>query len=165
MDINNLLEREQVSLHKAGVATTSMARLAHFGEAAAYGALLADAAFPHRQKPEEPSVGSKELGILEWENEGGSAVSTGSRDLPASSKNEPAAAAVPTPDASRGHVVVTPEENGPYKVILEHEGGADTEQAVATIRAGERLIRDRTPTPPPRDTGFDFPFGTGSYSA
>ena len=57
--------------------------------------------------------------------------------------------------ATRGRVVRTPTKTKPYKVVLEHEGAADTEQAVETIREGEALIRRETPRPPKRDTSRD----------
>jgi hypothetical protein len=59
--------------------------------------------------------------------------------------------------ATRGHVVQTPDEKEPYKVVLEHEGGKDTEQPVPTVREGEELIKQETPTPPERDKTHDRP--------
>ncbi len=59
--------------------------------------------------------------------------------------------------ATRGRVVQTPTEDRPYKVVLEHEGSADTEQGVETMREGEALIREKTPRPPKRDTSRDRP--------
>ena len=59
--------------------------------------------------------------------------------------------------STRGHVVQTPKEEQPYKVVLEHESGEDTEQAVSTMREGEALIRDETPKPAPRDASRDEP--------
>ena len=59
--------------------------------------------------------------------------------------------------AMRGRVVRTPRGEKPYKVVLEHDGRVDTEQAVHTIREGEALIRKETPTPPGRDTSRDRP--------
>jgi hypothetical protein len=59
--------------------------------------------------------------------------------------------------ATRGHVVRTPGEEEPYKVVLEHEGSKDTEQPVPTMREGEELIKQETPTPLARDTSFDRP--------
>jgi hypothetical protein len=53
--------------------------------------------------------------------------------------------------AVRGRIVQTPGERKPYKVILEHDGGPDTEHEVDTMREGEALIRERTPSPPRRD--------------
>ena len=52
-------------------------------------------------------------------------------------------------DAVGGHVVRTPREEHPYKVVLEYEGAhAVSEHPVATIREGEALIRQRSPRPP-----------------
>lgn len=50
--------------------------------------------------------------------------------------------------AISGRVVLTPEKAFPYKVVLQHEGEADSEHEVATVQAGEALIRERLPTPP-----------------
>jgi hypothetical protein len=57
--------------------------------------------------------------------------------------------------AKSGHIVQTHEATKPYKVVLKHEDGEDTEQACATIREGEALIRRNTPTPPKRDASRD----------
>jgi hypothetical protein len=59
--------------------------------------------------------------------------------------------------ATRGHVVVTPTKKKPYKVVLEHEGGPDTDKPVASVKEGEDLIRQETPVPPERDTTLDRP--------
>ncbi len=59
--------------------------------------------------------------------------------------------------ATRGHVVQTPTKKKPYKVVLEHKGSADTEESVATMREGEKLIREATPTPPKPNTLLDQP--------
>lgn len=59
--------------------------------------------------------------------------------------------------ATRGRVVQTPTKAKPYKFVLEHEGRVDTEQSVATMREGEALIKEETPTPPERDTSGDRP--------
>lgn len=59
--------------------------------------------------------------------------------------------------ATRGRVVKVPTKDKPYKVVLEHEGTADTEQAVETMREGEALIREETPTPPERDLSRNPP--------
>ena len=59
--------------------------------------------------------------------------------------------------ATRGHIVQTPTKDEPYKVVLEHEDGADTEFPAATIKEGEALIRDQTPTPAERDKSRDRP--------
>lgn len=50
--------------------------------------------------------------------------------------------------AISGRVVLTPDDELPYKVVLEHENAADSEHEVASVQAGERLIRDNLPTPP-----------------
>jgi hypothetical protein len=59
--------------------------------------------------------------------------------------------------ATGGRVVTTPEERKPYKVILEHDGGPDTEEPVATVKEGEDLIKQEMPTPPERDKTRDTP--------
>ena len=59
--------------------------------------------------------------------------------------------------AKRGRVVQTQTTKKPYKVVLEHEDGIDTEHAVDTVREGEALIRKETPSPPKRDTLRDRP--------
>jgi hypothetical protein len=59
--------------------------------------------------------------------------------------------------ATRGHVVRTPTKKEPYKVILEHDGGPDTEASVSTVREGEDLIKEEMPTQPERDTTRDTP--------
>jgi hypothetical protein len=59
--------------------------------------------------------------------------------------------------ATRGHVVKTPAKKEPYKIVLEHEVGPDTEESVSSVKEGERLIRQETPTPPKRDTTLDRP--------
>jgi hypothetical protein len=55
--------------------------------------------------------------------------------------------------AKSGYIVQT--SPGAFKVVLNHEGGDDTEQSCATIREGEAFIRRNTPTPPERDTSRD----------
>jgi hypothetical protein len=59
--------------------------------------------------------------------------------------------------AKRGHVVLTPTAKEPYKVVLELEGGEESEQPVPTMRDGEALIRRETPTPQARDKTHDQP--------
>lgn len=61
--------------------------------------------------------------------------------------------------ATRGRIVKTPTKKKPYKVVLEHEGGFATERGVDTMREGEAIIREETPTPPARDTTRDQPNG------
>ena len=57
--------------------------------------------------------------------------------------------------ATRGRIVQTPTKGKPYKVVLEHEDGKDTEEPVTTMREGEALIKEETPTPPKRDKLYD----------
>lgn len=59
--------------------------------------------------------------------------------------------------AIRGHIVQTPKKKKPYKVVLEHEGAPDTEQSVLSMREGEAIIRDETPTPLKRNRSRDEP--------
>ena len=54
--------------------------------------------------------------------------------------------------ANSGRIVQTQTKKKPYKVVLEHEGSVDTEQGVETMREGEALIREETPTPPEPNT-------------
>jgi hypothetical protein len=55
----------------------------------------------------------------------------------------------------RGRIVQTFGEDKPYKVVLEHEDGAESEHPVATMREGEALIKREMPTPPRRNTARD----------
>ena len=57
--------------------------------------------------------------------------------------------------AKSGHIVRTYDAKEPYKIVFKHEDGADSEQACATIREGEAIIRRNTPTPPKRDASRD----------
>lgn len=41
-----------------------------------------------------------------------------------------------------GRIVKTPDQNKPYKVVLEHERDGVLEYPVSTIREGEALIRE-----------------------
>ena len=59
--------------------------------------------------------------------------------------------------AIRGRVVQTPSMDQPYKVVLEHASGNDTEQAVATMREGEALIKREASAVPERDRARDGP--------
>jgi hypothetical protein len=54
--------------------------------------------------------------------------------------------------AIRGRIIQTPTMEKPYKVILEQQGGEETEHPVSTIREGEALIRSESPPVPARDT-------------
>lgn len=49
MDINYILGREQTSIHNAELAVHASARASHRGLAKAYGRLLANNVFPHRE--------------------------------------------------------------------------------------------------------------------
>jgi hypothetical protein len=60
-----------------------------------------------------------------------------------------------------GRLVVTPGEARPYKVVLEHEPGGDTEHPVGTVREGELYIRSKRPVSP----GAAFDFGNSNKSA
>jgi hypothetical protein len=48
-----------------------------------------------------------------------------------------------------GKVVLTRGQRHPYKVVLEHECGEQSEHPVGTIKEGEALIRSRVLPPPP----------------
>ncbi len=48
-----------------------------------------------------------------------------------------------------GHIVVTPNEAEPYKLVLEHEDGSVEERPVSSIKEGEAFIRDHIPPQPP----------------
>lgn len=48
MDINYILGREQISLHNALTAPSGPARMTHAALAKAYGKLLSESSFPHR---------------------------------------------------------------------------------------------------------------------
>jgi hypothetical protein len=66
-----------------------------------------------------------------WENEGGHMSST------------------------KGRIVRAPGNERPYKVILSHADGAESERAFATMREAEAFIRRCTPAPPTRRTLYD----------
>jgi hypothetical protein len=59
--------------------------------------------------------------------------------------------------ATGGRIVQTPTEKKPYKVVLEHDGSANSEQGVDTIREGETLIREETPKRRKLSTLLDQP--------
>jgi hypothetical protein len=78
MDINYLLGREQYELHLAETSLSTSARVAHRAFAKAYGALIAETGFPHRDSSAlgyEPSADLSTLAgdarIHDWENERG----------------------------------------------------------------------------------------------
>lgn len=50
-----------------------------------------------------------------------------------------------------GRVVLTPDEDHPYKVVLEHEGDQFSEHPVQSVREGEELIRQRSGAKPKPD--------------
>lgn len=55
-----------------------------------------------------------------------------------------------------GHVVQTPGETFPYKVVLVREGNQVSEHPVSTIREGEALIRERLPERIKHETQDDW---------
>jgi hypothetical protein len=57
--------------------------------------------------------------------------------------------------ATCGRIVRTPGKEKPYKVMLEHEEGGETEHPVSTMKEGEALIKRETPRPAKRDTARD----------
>lgn len=57
--------------------------------------------------------------------------------------------------AIRGRIVQTPGEDKPYKVVLEHEEGGQSEHPVATMREGEELIKRHMPPLPERNGSRD----------
>jgi hypothetical protein len=57
--------------------------------------------------------------------------------------------------SERGRIVQTPETDLPYKVILTHDVGQDTEHAFATMREAEAFIKRNTPVPAARRTTYD----------
>jgi hypothetical protein len=148
MDINYILGREQISLHNASVATSSPARIAHLGLAAAYGALLTSSIFPHRLFL---TYGVKSR-----------AKTTGSRSIVEDAVQGSPTTVSASAGATRGHVVLTPDDDLPYKVVLEHEQGENTEQPVSTIREGGALITKTIPTPLEPNTSWDHPVSVRS---
>ena len=58
---------------------------------------------------------------------------------------------------TRGRVVRTPAEAQPYKVVLEHAYGGETEHPFPSMKAGEAFIRSETPSPSARDGRRDSP--------
>ena len=59
--------------------------------------------------------------------------------------------------ATRGRVVRTPTKDKPYKIVLEHDGSADTEVSVNSMREGEAMIRKQLPARPERNRSRDRP--------
>jgi len=57
--------------------------------------------------------------------------------------------------SSSGLVVSTPGSDLPYKAILRHPGGNDSEHPFSTMREAEAFIRRNTPVPPVRRTLYE----------
>jgi hypothetical protein len=57
--------------------------------------------------------------------------------------------------SERGRIVHTPGSKLPYKAILTHDVGEDTEHAFATMRQAEAFIKRNTPVPSARRTTLD----------
>ena len=55
-----------------------------------------------------------------------------------------------------GHIVQTPGENFPYKVVLVREGNQISEHPVSSMREGEALIRERLPEKVEPETQDDW---------
>lgn len=94
MDINYLLGREQYELHLAETSLSTSARVAHRAFAKAYGALIAETGFPHRDSSAlgyEPSTDSFTLAgearIHDWESERGSIETKPDQQLPQDNGN------------------------------------------------------------------------------
>ena len=58
-------------------------------------------------------------------------------------------------DSERGRIVHKPGSKLPYKAILTHDVGEDTEHAFATMREAEAFIKRNTPVPTSRRTTLD----------
>lgn len=85
---------------------------------------------PFRSAAEEAATKSSEQA---WDNEGGHMSST------------------------VGRIVRAPGCELPYKVILTHCGGAETERGFASMREAEAFIRRNTPVPAAARTLYDRP--------
>jgi hypothetical protein len=83
---------------------------------------------PFRSAAEEAAM---KAGEDQWDNEGGHM------------------------SATAGRIVRTPGSTFPYKVVLSHGRGAQTERGFATMRAAEAFIRRNTPVPTARRTLYD----------
>ena len=57
--------------------------------------------------------------------------------------------------SERGRIVHTPGEKLPYKAILTHDVGQDTEHSFGTMREAEAFIKRNTPRPTPQRTTYD----------
>jgi len=54
-----------------------------------------------------------------------------------------------------GRIVRDPAGQKPYKVILTHDQGAESERAFITMRDAEAFVRRNTPRPKARSTFWD----------
>ncbi len=63
--------------------------------------------------------------------------------------------------SSSGLVVATPGSDLPYKVILTHLRGKQSEHPFSTMREAEGFIRRSTPLPTPHRTLYDRPADAG----
>ena len=57
--------------------------------------------------------------------------------------------------SERGRIVHAPGSKLPYKAILSHDAGEDTEHAFATMRQAEAFIKRNTPVPASRRRTYD----------
>jgi hypothetical protein len=57
--------------------------------------------------------------------------------------------------SERGRIVHTPGSDLPYKAILTHDVGDDTERDFATMREAEAFIKRNTPVPTAHRTTYD----------
>ena len=57
--------------------------------------------------------------------------------------------------SERGRIVHMPGLDLPYRAILTHDAGADTEHDFATMQEAEAFIKRNTPVPAPRRTTYD----------
>ena len=58
-----------------------------------------------------------------------------------------------------GQVVQTPDAELPYKAVLDHADGTQSECPFRTTREAEAFIKRRMPRPAPRDRSRDRPAG------
>jgi hypothetical protein len=57
--------------------------------------------------------------------------------------------------STAGRIVHAPGTGLPYKVVMSHDGGVETERAFATMHDAEAFIRRNTPVPAARRTLYD----------
>jgi hypothetical protein len=57
--------------------------------------------------------------------------------------------------SERDRIVHTPGLDLPFKAVLTHDVGGDTEHDFATMREAEAFIKLNTPVPAPRRTTYD----------